>query len=302
MHPMIARPLSVAMLVLAPVLCAAQSPTRPADPDQPIPKELALALLNLGPGINPSVDIKVGAAPDDVPPELLPAGLQVLGSTTQFEVTVVVLVAPQPPDSAISAYEGRLLSLGWVSPPPPEMQQMRGFVAADVGQPSYDKPATVCRGNDYVTLSGWYRRSGGSLLKVAYNRGTRYSMCKQREQSGYRSAYEEAPIPLLRAPYGSLSTGSGTSVSSDNSFSLSTQLTIRMKPAQIVAHYDRQMRDQGWASIGDGSLPFLAARSYRKTDDQHRVWTGMLLSVAFPDSSQQEVTLRLVRSQAVGAK
>jgi hypothetical protein len=92
------------------------------------------------------------------------------------------------------------------------------------------------------------------------------------------------------------------SSSGNNAFTLSTRLTTRLKTGELVAHYDKQMREQGWTSIGDGSLEFLAARTYRKNDDQGRTWTGMLFSVILPDSSQQDVTLKLTRSQASGAK
>ena len=303
MESLIGRSLSSAMLVLAPVLSAAQMPTRSSDADQLIPKELALALLNFG-SMNAAADIKVGKPPDDAPSELLQPGLQVLGSTSQFETSVIVFAATQQPDSAIAVYEAGLLASGWTTPPAPQPRQLRGFVPADVGQVSYDRPSIVCRGDDYVALSSWYRRSGGSLLKVMYNRGTRYSICKSQQQgSTYRSPYDEAPVPLLRAPFGTMSSGgSDMSAAGNNSFTLSTRFATRLKPAEVVAHYDRQMRDQGWASIGDGTSAFFAVHTYRKNDDQGRGWTGMLFSVAFPDSAQQDVTLRLVRSQAVGAK
>ena len=303
MHSTISRSLAVIMVSLTPGLMLAQSPPRPVDSQEPIPRELALALLNLGPGMGGSADIRVGKAPDDIALELLPPGLQVLGSTTQFESSVIVLVSPQQPDSAIARYESHLLSSGWTKPPTPQMRPMRGFVSADVGQVAFDRPDVVCKGDEFVTFAGSYRRNGGSLLKVTYNRGTRYSMCKARQDvNTYRSPYDEAPVPLLRAPFGAMSNdGSGMS-SSGNSFSLSTRLTTRLKPGEVVTHYDKQMREQGWSSVADGSLPFLAAQTYRKNDDQGRPWTGMLFSMTLPDSSQQDVTLRLSRAQTAGPK
>jgi hypothetical protein len=62
------------------------------------------------------------------------------------------------------------------------------------------------------------------------------------------------------------------------------------------------MRELGWAPVGDGSLKILAAHTYRRNDDQGRPWTGTLFSIAVPDSSQQDVTLRISRSQTAGAK
>src|SRR4051812_5779880 len=100
MHSTISRSLAVIMVSLTPELVPAQPPARPVDSQEPIPRELALALLNLGPGMGGGADIRVGKAPDDIPLELLSPGLQVLGSTTQFESSVIVLVSPQQPDSA----------------------------------------------------------------------------------------------------------------------------------------------------------------------------------------------------------
>ena len=304
MRSRIGRTLAWLVLSLTPAIAMAQPRGAAADTQGPIPRELALALLNLGPGMTGGgVDIFVGKAPDDVPPELIPPGLQVLGSTTQFENMVIVLAAPQPPDSAIAAYEAHLLAAGWTKPPRPPGRAPRGFVPADAGQGVYEQPDIVCRGDSLVMLAASYRRTPGSLVKVTYNRGSRFSMCKMRQDvTTYRSPYDEAPVPVLRAPFGAMmNEGSGMS-SSGSGFSLSTNLKTRLKVAEVVAHYDKQMRDQGWTSIGDGALPFIAAHSYRKTDDQGRSWAGMLFSVMLTDSLQQSVTLQLARTQTAVAK
>jgi len=303
MHPTISRSLAVIILSVTPAVTVAQSAAKPPESQEPIPRELVLALLNLGPGMG-GADIRVGKAPDDIPSDLLPPGLEILGSTTQFESSVIVLAAREQPDSAVSRYEAHLLGAGWTKPPAPQSRPMRGFVSADVGQVTYDRPDMACRGEEFVTYSATYRRNGGSLVKVTYSRGNRYSMCKARQDvTTYKSPYDEAPVPLLRAPLGSITNdGSGMSASSNDSFSLSTRLTTRLAAGELVDHYDKQMREQGWASIGDGSLKIVAARTYRKKDDQGRPWIGTLFSIAIPDSSQQDVTLKIARSQASAAK
>src|SRR5690349_7536345 len=98
MHPTISRSLAVIILSVTPALAVAQSASKPPDAQDGIPRELVLALLNLGPGMG-GADIRVGKAPDDVPPELLPPGLEILGSTTQFESSVIVLATREQPDS-----------------------------------------------------------------------------------------------------------------------------------------------------------------------------------------------------------
>ena len=302
MHPAISRSLAAIILSMTPAVIVAQSAAKPPDTQGPIPRELALALLNLGPGMG-AADIHVGKAPDDIPRDLLPTGLEILGSTTQFENSVIVLATRDQPDSAVSRYEAHLLGAGWTKPPVPQAPPMRGFVSADVGHVTYDRPDMVCRDEEFVTYAGTYRRNGGSLLKVTYSRGNGYSMCKTRQDvTTYRSPYDEAPVPLLRAPFGSITTGGGEMIaSSDDSFSLSTRLTTRLIPRELVDHYDKQMREQGWVSVEDGSLRIMAVRTYRRNDDRGRPWVGALFSIAIPDSAQ-EVTLRMLRSQTSGVK
>ena len=87
-----------------------------------------------------------------------------------------------------------------------------------------------------------------------------------------------------------------------NAFAMTTRLSTRLKAVEVVAHYDKQMRDQGWASLGDGNVQALAVHTYRKNDDKGRTWNGMLFSISFPDSLQQDVTLRLSKSQQAVAK
>jgi hypothetical protein len=301
--PAIRRAVTFAF-ALTPAATLAQQPAKGAD--EPIPRELVLALLNLGPGMSAAADIRVGAAPDDIPPELIPPGSRVLGSTTQFESAVLVLVEPQSPDSAISAYEAKLLAAGWTKAPSPPSPPLRGFVSAERAQVAFDRPDIVCRGDAFATFASAYRRiGGGSLLKVTYNRGGRYSMCRSRQEttSTYRSPYDEAPIPVLRSPPGAIMDGgSGMSASSNFSFSLTTVLSTKLRANEVVAHYDKQMREQGWASLGDGATPFVAAHAYQRSDDQGRTWSGLLFSVSFPDSSKQDVTLRVQRSQQAVAK
>ena len=303
MHPTISRSLAVIMLSVAPAVAVAQSATKPPDAQGPIPRELVLALLDLGPSMG-TADIWVGKAPDFVPSDLLPPGLEVLGSTIQYESSVIVLATRDQPDSAVSRYEAHLLSAGWIKPRAPQGPPVRGFVSADAGQGTYDQPNVACRGEEFVMYNATYRRNGGSLMKVTYSRINRNSMCEARQDvTTYRSPYDAAPVPVLRAPFGAVTTDdNGMNAFGDNSFLLSTRLGTRLTPGELVDHYDKQMRSQGWTSVENGSLKFLAARTYRTTDDQGRPWLATLLSIATPDSSQQDVTLRISQSQTSGAK
>src|SRR3954468_8983048 len=148
-HRSLHRSLAI-MLLAAPVMASAQPEPKPADPQDMIPRELAIALLSYSPGMAPT-DIRVGRAPDDIPPELLQPGLQVLGSMTQFENSVIVLAAPQSPDSAIALLETALLGSGWTSPPVPQNKPRTGFVPANEFSGGYDRPQLVCHGDAFAS-------------------------------------------------------------------------------------------------------------------------------------------------------
>jgi hypothetical protein len=299
MHHTIRRSLAITLFAW-PVLASAQPGPKPAEPQDMIPRELAIALLSYSPGMAPN-DIRVGKAPDDIPPELVPPGLQVLGSMTQFENSIIVLVAPQSPDSAIALIEAGLLGSGWTNPPTPQTRPRTGFVPANDLSGTYDRPQMVCHGDAFAAFTGTYRRSGGSIVKISYNRGARYSACKtQPDANPYRSSTDDAPIPTLRAPEGSMMLGGGSGVTSGpgmgtSSVTMSTQLTTKLKPAEVVAHYDKQMIAAGWTSLSEGAADNVAVHNYRKKDEKERVWTAVLLSVMGPDEKAQDVSLRLSR-------
>jgi hypothetical protein len=301
MHQTIRRSLA-ATLFATPVLAGAQSGSKPADLQEPIPRELAIALLSYSPGMAPN-DIRVGKAPDDIPPELVPPGFQVLGSMTQFENSVIVFAAPQPPDSAIAVFQTGLLGMGWTRPAIPQNRARNGFVPAQDFGGNYDRPDIVCHGDAFASFTSAYRRSGGSIVKVSYNRGARFSACKAPPDANqYRSPFDDAPMPLLRAPEGSMITSGSSSVGGGSSMSggagqvtIGTRLSTRLKAGEVVAHYDKQMIAAGWASLSDGAADNVAVHNYRKKDEKDRVWTATLLSMVVPDGTDQDVSLRLTR-------
>jgi hypothetical protein len=285
----------VPALLLAPTIAAAQPPSQGSE--EMIPRELVLALLNFGPGMGGASDIRVGRLADGIPPELVPPGVQVLGSTTQFDNALIVLAAPQQPDSAIGSIEAHLLANGWTKPPTPQIRQQRGFVAAEFSFGGYQPPDMLCRGDAFLTYSGSYRRTGGSVIRLSLSRGQRYSACRMREEATtYRNPFEEAPVPTLRAPMGSVTKdGGGMSGSGQDLVTMSTRLGARLNPAEVVSHYDKQMRDQGWTVGPDASAPFLSARTYSKNDEKARTWSAILMATTLADSTDHDVLLRLRR-------
>lgn len=291
---------SIALLatVAAPLTSSAQATPSPRQPDL-IPRELVQALVSFSGGVGGGTDIRVGQAPDDIPPELVPPGAQIIGSMTQFGNTVLVLGVRDTPDSALGAMEAHLLAGGWTRPPAPPGRRMGGFVSADFSGSSFGMPNFLCHGDRVVNLSSMYRTSGGggSLLKIAYNQGERASMCTNRsDMQALRSPFDDAPIPTLRAPAGSMMRSDGRGMSSSGSgVTVSTRLATPLKPGEVVAHYDSQMRAAGWSQVLEGAVEFLAARTYRKSDERNRVWTAVLYAMSVPDGSDKDIALHLSR-------
>jgi hypothetical protein len=275
------------------MLAVAQRPT--SESQESVPRELAIALMSFGPGMSAS-NLLVGKAPEDIPPELVPPGAEILGSVTQFEQRIVVLGVKESPDSAISAMETRLLGIGWKEPPRQPSMVRGGFVGAEAFSSVGAQPDVVCKGDEVVVLSSAYRRSGGSVLKVSYSKGQRYNACTIRQDS-YRSPYDDAPVPTLRAPAGSISKGNGMGGSSEGEVQLTTKLGTSLKPAEVVAHYDKQMVAAGWTSRSEGAADIVAVHTYRKTDDKGRPWTATLFAQTIPDGMDMDVSLRLYRRQ-----
>ncbi|HEX6053291.1 MAG TPA: hypothetical protein VFZ21_28680 [Gemmatimonadaceae bacterium] len=296
------RPRSSLLIVVALALTLA-SPTRAqivserGNPQEMIPRDLVVALLSFGqPG---NVDIRVGKVPEDIPPEFIPPGADLIGSMSQFENVVVVLGVSEPPDSAVGVMATRLVSSGWTKPPSiaARMPMRAGFVSADFAGAGTDGlPSYLCRGEAMVNLSAMYRMSGGSLLKVNYSRSSRNPVCREQQgERAFRSPYDDAPIPTLRAPAGTMMTGGSGMSSSSDGVSMHARVSGRLKPVDLVAHYDTQMKAAGWTPLADGAVEFLAARRYQKLDDRKRTWFGTLYAIVTPQANEHEVALHLTR-------
>ena len=100
----------------------------------------------------------------------------------------------------------------------------------------------------------------------------------------------------FRAPIGSVTKdGNNMGSSGQTVVTMGTRLGTRLKTSEVIQHYDKQMRDQGWTPAAEGSVPFFSARTYRKNDEKARAWSALLVSMVGADSTEQDVSLRLTR-------
>jgi hypothetical protein len=262
----------------------------------PVPRELVVALLDYGPGAQ-NLDLRVGRAPDGLPAELIPAGARIVGSVNRFEGTLTVVVVPTHPDSALIGLGNRLVGAGWQRPQPFMPRPAGtggGFVVGASGSGSPDFPDMYCRGRDYAALFASYRRAGETLVKINYTPNAMSSPCR-RDETGrvYRGMMDDAPVPTLYAPDGARSTGGGRSSGSDG-VHLTTHLITSLDATKLAAHYGTQMIAAGWTLVNEGAGDWFAARLFRK-EDKGVAWYGGLIVTARPDGYDRDVVLQLTR-------
>jgi hypothetical protein len=83
--------------------------------------------------------------------------------------------------------------------------------------------------------------------------------------------------------------------SSESEVQLTTKVGTRLKPSEVVAHYNKQMIESGWTSVSEGAVEIVAVHTYRKTDDKGQAWVATLVSQSVPDGTDQDVSLKLTR-------
>ena len=290
--------LTAALVLLAiPVVRSAGQQSPPVQQPTPdlIPRDLVMALISYGPGMSGG-DLRVGRAPDNIPPELIPPGAEVLGGMTQFENSVTILALPAPPDSASDILTAHLKAAGWAQPASVASAPVPrgGFVDSQGGMSSGMPNGVLCKGDAFVNVFTSYRRSGGSVVKLMYNSTARYSPCRPPE-ARMTSPFGDAPVPTLYSPEGALTTGGRGMSHSEDQVEMTTRLSTRMKAVEITKHYAAQMLKEGWTPLAAGDSEFFAGQMFRKVDDKGRTWHATLLTVARPDRSDRDISLRVSR-------
>jgi hypothetical protein len=223
-----------------------------------VPKALAEALLSSrGEG---KTSIVVGALPPSLQPKLaLPADAKVMGGTDSQSGASAIILLDGPLNAAAERFHAEVIKRGW-EPEDQGPQRFGGdFIDAPVGQRrpvSGGRPDTYC--GRAGTLLVRYEPDGFAQTRVivATTGDNRCAMMRDAMLSSRSMGPEgrmRAPI-LINPPqarlqdYGSACSGQFNSTSGGPGALLSSTIS----PAEILAHYAKQLADSGWKESGSG--------------------------------------------------
>ncbi len=274
--------LAAVSIVLPHASRTAASPA--AQGGESVPRE-AMAVLLSGPeGFgNRPFDLRVGSAPAGFPGDLLPSGALVrVSAGTDGLSAVVAIVARFSADERV-VFEERLESAGWINPLRPA-----GFAARETG-PSL----SLCRGDQFATLSFLSRSEGGSYVRasVATERGR---ACLVQAPS----VVSNVPLPSMPVPEGARSGRASMGGTPDALYS-SIRLTSSRGADAIGAHYARQLSAAGWTVEGQTSDGAMSVTRLRSAGTAGSSVTALLVVTAIEGSGEVDVLLRLVQPQGV---
>jgi hypothetical protein len=216
---------------------------RGADAPAQLPREF-VDLLVARSGYGPSRgDYRIGALPTTLPGgSTFAAQGRVVGSVLWRDRTTTGIAVPIAVGAARERFEQLAADAGWApKPAPPER---RGFVPslstdpargfcwpADDGQLSIQTYA-MSRDTSYVVLQHYLPSENRS--------------CAAPRVPGMRMGGLSDLMPTLRPPDGTELIGGGGSGSSGDRSETRAEVAGRIAPAALIAHFEPQLREQGW--------------------------------------------------------
>lgn len=254
--------------------------------EETVPLEFVQVLSGAPFGTSGTPGVLVGRLPDRTAAVLpLPADARIVGSLVSPPYSVSALAVPGDRGAVRDDWTERLLETGWTRY---EHPSRGGFESSPV------EGLQFCMG-DSVTLNLGVRENprGGSYVTVMHPSASRYSICEQRERSGFMRE-RESLIPSLAPPAGAIAVGSGSGGGSDEWHArarIDTDLTVD----QLVDHYGSQLREAGWDAQSRTAAPGVAVESYTVTDPEGAAWHGVLVASTPGGESDREAFLRLTR-------
>lgn len=252
---------------------------------QTVSKDL-VNLLMRGPGMssNDSFDLRIGAPPS-FPRELLPRGVTPAASTVSERSTVVVAEAPDLTGRDLSQHDRDLAAAGWTNL---SSMGMRGLVSSN-SSPS----SSLCKGDQFVTISYSTRAAGGLNLRVAVTTDPRRGPCMTTGGRPY-SYFADVDLPNLSPPDGSRVMGSGSSSSNDR-YDQNIRLETKLDPQAVVKHYGDQLESAGWKREARAGGPGAAFAHFTTVSTTKEPVIAIIVAAALPGGTQTAVNLQLLR-------
>ena len=251
--------------------------------------------------------------PDDFPPFVLPADMQVMGSLDQTQRKQVILTTTLERDAALEALANAFREQdGWIRAPVPPVAALkpRGFVERErLNNPSTTvRPIRLCNDNygvvqidsifapDTVYMSFMSSGSGGPR--------TNRSSCAQGRAIEQQMVAPPTNVvwlntPALGLPEGTTILGNNRPLNIDgptpeNEFQTSVRLNAaRQSLTTLNRNFARQMRKQGWKRDKQWTGDLSAGSSWTlQTDDDREL--SALINIVHVAETDYELSLQLL--------
>jgi hypothetical protein len=246
---------------------------------QDVPRELALALIPFG--ATEGGEIIVGQMPPDLAAAFtLPPGARVLGSFVSLAYAQAVLTIPGKTDSALALARRTLSEHGWVARNP--MSTGMGglqFISGGSGPSIFCKPGEPAG----LNISAQFHGPSTTLLHLTRNAGST-SCDETRSDSRQAMAMRMQDFPLATVPPlwspGDFRTSSQRCrrTQAMNDQAQDQPLLTELSPAEVLAHYGRQLDSAGWKP------------ATTEGESVSKTWSKMI-----PSRGTQEVTITVTR-------
>jgi len=243
-----------------------------------IPRELAEALLHWEPN---SVGIVVGELAGNFPRAVNIADVRVLGSMGSARQSATVLVSETETAQALTVrFAHQLQRAGFKA----QVSEQHGGFGSRAPMQRFESDDLA------ITAFAKTRAQGGSCLVVSV--GPPAPKEHRQFLAQQRGRLPVAPMPQLSDPPGTRNNG-GSGGGSGSFAQISSELSPCISLQVAVSHYDQQLKQLGWISIGSDVNEVTAFYSYKFSDVRGEQWCSTLTIAARRDDNVMPVAFAL---------
>jgi len=246
-------------------------------------------LLAFMPMMSRQAEVAVGRLPERLAADLHPVvDTRVVGSIGSRDLSVGALIASGQPREVEQRIAEQLGAAGWTRRP--EVAESRGGFQSE---PRQRWPTALCSPDDYsVQVTATAYTNDSSVVRLTLGREDMGISCRESEPT--TTPFElDLPIPILRAPPGTEHRGGGSGGGGDDGHA-EARLRTEMSPGSLLAHYARQMIEQGWQPITQATSEDVAIHVFRMMDANGVAWQSALY-VTVLQNEDRDLYLRLTR-------
>jgi hypothetical protein len=237
--------------------------------DQPIPRDLAEALL-AGQAGRQAQSIVVGELPPALVGKLfVPTGARILGGTYGSSGSTAILTSADKPDALVEQFRREMPKLGWTwfEQPNAMAYASLGFKDAPggaVGTAPTTGPQMYCGSGMTLTVRIDPQGILESRITASVNSNNMCAMMQQQaaRMSSMNDPFRTGRTPLLVNPPGARNQLGLCPPNNMNGMNGRTELSTQLTPDELFVHYGHQLADSGWKPSGGVTV----SRTWTKID------------------------------------